>query len=115
MTSPARPVNTHKHYHAHVYFDSETLEFATELCTTASEKFPVKMGRVHEKPVGPHTMWSCQLLFNYKSFDALIPWLDENRKGLTVFVHPLTGDDIVDHTELATWLGDEVALDLTGL
>jgi DOPA 4,5-dioxygenase len=115
MSSPKRPVNHYKHYHAHVYFDAETIEFARHLCTKASENFAVQMGRVHIKPVGPHTMWSCQLLFNHKDFDALIPWLDDNRDDLSVFVHPLTGDDLFDHTELATWLGEEVELDLTGL
>lgn len=113
MSSPNRPVNHFQHYHAHVYFDAETIEFARQLCTKASENFSVKMGRVHEKPIGPHTMWSCQLLFTNKEFDALIPWLDENKDELTVFVHPLTGDDLKDHSELATWLGAEVSLDLT--
>lgn len=113
MSSPNRPINNYKHYHAHVYFDAETIEFARHLCIRASENFSLKMGRVHEQPVGPHTVWSCQLMFSYKEFDALIPWLEENRDTLTVFVHPLTGDDLADHTELATWLGDAVPLDVS--
>ena len=113
MSTPKRPVNDYQHYHAHVYFDADSIDFARDLCTKASENFSLKMGRVHEKPVGPHTMWSCQLLFKNKDFDALIPWLDDNRDGLTVFVHPLTGDDLKDHTDLASWLGDEVALNLS--
>jgi len=44
-----------------------------------------------------------------------VPWLAVNRKGLTVFVHGLSGDDIYDHTELVLWLGESVELDLSVL
>ncbi len=38
-----------------------------------------------------------------------------NRKGLTVFVHGLSGDGMCDHTELVMWLGDSLALNLDAL
>lgn len=114
MTSINRPINVHKQYHAHVYFDKETLPFASELCTLAGKKFGLRVGRVHQKLVGPHTMWSCQILFRHKEFDAFIPWLDDKRGGLSVLVHAVSGDDLIDHTKYAYWLGDAVALDLTG-
>ncbi|MEM6446521.1 MAG: DOPA 4,5-dioxygenase family protein [Cyanobacteria bacterium P01_D01_bin.123] len=107
-----RPVNNYENYHAHVYFDVSSVEFASSLCDEAGELFGVKVGRVHEKTVGPHPRWSCQLAFNNTQFDLLIPWLDKNRDGLTVFVHPLTGDDLEDHTKFASWLGDSVPLNL---
>lgn len=73
------------------------------------------MGRVHKKRIGPHPCWSCQLTFDCQQFDSLIPWLDSKREELTVFVHPLTGDDLEDHTTYAAWLGEEVMLNLRGL
>lgn len=112
MSAIARPVNAHKAYHAHVYFDADTLGFASELCHRAGEKFKLKVGRVHQKNVGPHPRWSCQILFTHKDFDELIPWLDQERQELTVFVHGLTGDDLKDHTDYAYWLGDSVPLNL---
>ena len=115
MSGIKRPVNIHKAYHAHVYFDSETLDFASDLCQQAGSLFALEVGRVHQKPVGPHPQWSCQIIFGNKQFDALVRWLDEHRRGLTILVHALTGDDIKDHTEYAYWLGDSVELDLTGL
>lgn len=115
MNETKRPINIHKGYHAHVYFDNETLEFATELCQKVGEKFGLKVGRVHQKPVGPHTEWSCQIIFSHKSFEELIPWLDEHRGDLNVLVHALTGDDIADHTEYAYWLGNSVDINLEGL
>ncbi len=38
-----------------------------------------------------------------------------NRKGLTVLVHGVTGDDIYDHTELVLWLGESLKLNLDAL
>lgn len=47
-----------------------------------------------------------------EKFAAVIPWLNVHRNGLTVFVHPLTGDDLWDHKHGAMWLGESVPLNL---
>ena len=107
-----RPQNVHSRYHAHVYFDETTTEQARDLCQRAADLFGVAMGRVHQKLVGPHPRWSCQLAFDSKQFDPLIPWLDANRGGLTILVHADTGDDIEDHTTHASWLGEPAPLNL---
>jgi len=99
-------------WHAHVYYDAATLEQASALCELADQQLPVTKGRVHKKPVGPHPMWSCQLSFVPKDFAQVIVWLNERRQGLTVFVHPNTGDALVDHRDHAIWLGDSVRLKL---
>ena len=112
MDTPKRPVNAHKDYHAHVYFDQKTLSFATDLSQQVEERFQLKVGRVHQKPVGPHTRWSFQILFDHHAFDALIPWLDQQRNGLSVLVHAQTGNSYEDHTTHAYWLGDPVDLKL---
>lgn len=108
----ARPQKLYDQYHAHVYFGPGTVAQARALCQEAGERFGVKVGRVHEKLVGPHPHWSCQLAFGRDQFDALIPWLDAHRQGLNVFVHGLTGDDLADHTTHASWLGDPTPLNL---
>ena len=112
MSKVKRPVNRHKAYHAHVYFDESTLALAKQVCLQAGEIHKVKVGRVHEKLVGPHPKWSCQIAFSTSVFDTLIPWLEVNRQGLSVFVHGLTGDDLKDHTEYAYWLGEPEELNL---
>ena len=106
-------VSTIRGYHAHVYFDAETVEQARTLCADAAEQFGVVMGRVHEKPVGPHPMWSCQLAASPEQFAALLPWLALNRDGLIVFSHPETGDDLRDHRDHGIWLGTGLDLDLS--
>jgi aromatic ring-cleaving dioxygenase len=107
------PVNRYPAYHAHVYFGPDTVAQARALCEEAGRRFKVAVGRVHEKLVGPHPQWSCQLAFSAAESDRIIPWLDAHRGGLTVFVHGLTGDDLADHTTHASWLGEEAALDLS--
>ncbi len=100
-------------YHAHIYFDADTVNQARTLCEAAAETFGVAMGHMHERPVGPHPMWSCQLSATPQQFANLLPWLTLNRDGLIVFCHPGTGDHLTDHTEHAIWLGTGLELDLS--
>ena len=102
-------------FHAHIYYDSKTLEQAKILVEKANEKEGIKIGRMHERPVGPHPTWSCQLLFSKEKLTEMIIWLLESRKGLSIFIHPVTGDDVLDHTEYAIWLGQKWDLDLKAL
>ncbi|MGY4491507.1 DOPA 4,5-dioxygenase family protein [Pseudomonas sp. TE3610] len=92
-------------YHAHIYFDASTVDQARALCEEAARQLPVVMGRVHEKLVGPHPEWSCQLAFESQAVVQVLPWLAMNRNGLVVFLHPLSGDELADHRDHAIWMG----------
>ena len=100
-------------YHAHVYFDKSTVEKAQSLCEEAGKRFSVAVGRMHHKPVGPHPSWSCQLAFDRNNHANLLTWLALNRNGLTILIHPLTGNDLLDHTDYAAWMGKPEALNLS--
>jgi DOPA 4,5-dioxygenase len=63
------------------------------------------MGRVHERPVGPHPDWSCQLAFEHEKFADVMLHLALHRDGLVIFTHPNTGNDLADHTRHAIWMG----------
>jgi aromatic ring-cleaving dioxygenase len=104
-----------KGFHAHVYFDASTLEQARALCEQAASRFKLVMGRVHQKPVGPHPDWSCQLAFAPSVFGELVPWLALHQRGLVVFIHPITGNDLVDHRDHAMWMGAVRPLNLSVL
>jgi aromatic ring-cleaving dioxygenase len=106
------PQNLYDRYHAHVYFDAQTLDQAALLCRQAGEKFNLPVGRVHQQPVGPHLAWSCQISFEAAQFEELMDWLEQHRQGLTVLVHGLTGNDLADHTDHAAWLGEPQELNL---
>src|SRR6266571_3694845 len=102
-------------YHAHVYFDAADRERAQRLCAEADRTFGLSVGRMHDKPVGPHPRGSCQLAFGTGQLGEVIPWLILNRRGLTVFAHALTGDALKDHTDHVLWLGPSETLDLSAL
>lgn len=102
-------------FHAHVYFGPDTVAQARALCAAAAQAFDLQMGRVHERAVGPHPDWSCQLAFSAALFGEVVPWLAMNRGDLVVFVHPITGDDLVDHRDRAIWMGAVRPLDLAAL
>ncbi|OUS32989.1 4,5-dioxygenase [Rhodobacterales bacterium 56_14_T64] len=100
-------------YHAHVYFDANSVEQARTLCQAAADTFDVPMGHMHQKNVGPHPMWSCQLTASPAQFAELLPWLALNRKSLIVFAHPDTGDHLANHRDHGIWLGTGLDLDLS--
>lgn len=108
-----KQIETIRGYHAHVYFEAESLEIAKALCTKAAELFGVKMGHLHERPVGPHPMGSCQLGATPAQFSQLLPWLALNRQGLIIFAHPETGQELADHRDHGIWLGTGLTLDLS--
>lgn len=105
-------ISSIKNYHAHVYFTESTVEQAQELCQEAGKLFSVTVGRMHQKKVGPHPCWSCQLAFNRHNHTDLLTWLALNRTGLTILIHPLSGNDLLDHTDYALWMGEPQVLNL---
>jgi DOPA 4,5-dioxygenase len=111
MTEPAQIES----FHAHVYYDAETKPVAARIREAVEGRFTVEMGRWHDKPVGPHPMWSYQIAFAADLFAEIVPFLALNREGLTVFVHPNTGDALTDHTAHVMWLGDSQVLDVSML
>jgi len=102
-------------FHAHVYFGPDTVEQARSLCLAAAQRFQLVMGRVHEKPVGPHPDWSRQLAFAPDQFAAVVPWLAFHRRGLIVFIHPVSDNQLLDHRDRAMWMGEVRPLDLSVL
>ena len=105
------------HYHAHVYYDPlKTRDHAERLRARIAEEFPqVKLGRWHDELVGPHTRSMYQVAFPSGLLASFLPWLMLNRDGLTVLLHPETGDELRDHTAHAAWLGGELPLRLDAL
>src|SRR5215470_195508 len=97
-------------WHAHVYFDPASRDAAWALRERIEKAFDIQMGRFHEKPVGPHPRFSYQVHFKNEQLAPLVSWLTLNRGGLTVLVHPNTGEDLEDHRDRAMWLGEQVPL-----
>ncbi len=100
-------------YHAHVYFGEETRDNAWALREKIETEFQdIDMGRFWEKNVGPHPRWSFQVAFHEKDFTKIVSWLMKNRSGLTIFLHPQTGNDLIDHRDYPLWMGECLDLKL---
>lgn len=104
-------------WHAHVYFDGPTRDAAWALRQTITERLGsiVQIGRFHERPVGPHPMWSFQIEIAPHDFAQVMSWLALNHGSLDVFAHPNTGHQLRDHRDSAIWIGHSQVLKLEAL
>ena len=103
-----------RHYHAHVYYDpASSRDRAERLRQRMAAAFPAAtLGRWHDELVGPHLQSMYQIAFPCTLLPSFLPWLMLNRDGLTILLHPGTGDAYADHTEHAAWLGKTLPLRL---
>ena len=113
-TSPIVDPAIVQDYHAHIYYDpATTRERAARLREQVAASFPeAKIGRWHDELVGPHLASMYQIAFPCRMLASFLPWLMLNRDGLTILLHPGTGDAYADHTAHAAWLGGMLPLKL---
>ena len=69
----------------------------------------VLVGKMYDKGVGPHPKPQFEIQF----LASAVPNIDRilRATGLTSLIHPLTDDDLADHTTLAMWIGEPLPLD----
>ncbi|KAK4556054.1 hypothetical protein LTR86_006750 [Recurvomyces mirabilis] len=116
-TSFADPITngTRAGFDVHIYFMQSVpseVTFATELWERIRREFPeLRIYRVWDRPLGPHPIAMFEVnLHTPEQFGAFVPWLVINRGPLSALVHPNTGDDVRDHTQRATWMGQPIPL-----
>ncbi len=114
MSTPdPQPLAAIGSFHAHVYFDGPAQrETAMALRGQIGARFRLRLGTVHDRPIGPHARAMYQISFDVATFGNFVPWLMLNRQGLTVLVHPNTRDERSDHLVHALWMGE--VLDIVG-
>jgi aromatic ring-cleaving dioxygenase len=102
-------------YHAHIYFTPEQRAAAEHLRQRFStEPGVLFVGRMTEGKAGPHPIPQYEVHFRESSLTAVQETI--RASGLRALVHPLTDDDVADHTSLGEWIGGEpLELDLTTL
>ncbi|SEM20135.1 DOPA 4,5-dioxygenase [Pseudoxanthomonas sp. GM95] len=105
-TLPAKPraYTDVKSYHAHIYFDDDTYAKAALIRRWTIERFPVELGNWNLEPRGPHVTPSFYFGFTNDLLPVLVPWLQLNSLGLTILLHPNTGDERADHLYYALWV-----------
>ncbi len=101
-------------YHAHIYYTADSRGAAAELrdrfCAMPEICF---VGRMTDGPAGPHPMPQYEVHFTAAARDAVVALIEPS--GLRALVHPLTQDDLADHTSLGQWIGEPVTLDVSVL
>ena len=114
MTDPDAP------WHAHIYFSEEERPAAetlrqtfTRMSDTAAGPQILFVGRMAEGKVGPHPIPQYEVHFLEASRAAVVAAILAT--GLRALVHPLTDDDLADHTRLGIWIGEPLELDLATL
>jgi aromatic ring-cleaving dioxygenase len=113
-------MNAQNPWHAHVYYDQESWDTAQllhqqfcEMMATGSLAGLVMVGQMYDRGVGPHPKPQFELQFHESAVRRITGIL--KLTGLTSLIHPLTDDDLADHTTLAQWIGQPLPLDETVL
>lgn len=98
-------------YHIHIYFDQNdpTELFAAPWVASKIEQlFPEFVrGRYDVGVVGPHVAKNIEIDLKAEGFGPVLQWLQMNSLGLSILVHPETGDDLVDHLESSIWVNEK--------
>lgn len=107
-------------YHAHIYFSEQERAAAEALRDhfrrrreAGDEPRILFVGRMTEGKAGPHPIPQYEIHFGESARAGVIAAIEAS--GLTALVHPLTDDDLADHTTLGHWIGAPLALDLATL
>jgi len=104
-------------YHAHVYCTPEQRVAAEalreRLLRQADAGVLRYVGRLAGGPIGPHPLPQFEVHFTEAALKPVAAIIAST--GLTALIHPLTDDDLADHTENARWIGEPLELDLAAL
>jgi aromatic ring-cleaving dioxygenase len=101
-------------FHAHIYYEPNQRPAADRLLQRlAQSNFVLFAGELRDEPVGPHPKAQFEVHFREDAVAQVIALIKET--GLTALVHPLTDDDLADHTSLGQWIGAPLPLDLSVL
>jgi aromatic ring-cleaving dioxygenase len=102
-------------FHAHIYFSDEDRAAAEALRDHFIGVQPrvLFVGRMMDEGVGPHPISQYEVHFLEGARPEVVAAIEAS--GLRALVHPLTDDDLADHTSLAHWIGEPLELDVTVL
>ena len=101
-------------FHAHIYYEPNQRPAADRLLQRlAQSNFVLFAGELRDEPVGPHPKAQFEVHFREDAVPQIVALIKET--GLTALVHPLTDDDLADHTSLGQWIGAPIPLDLSVL
>ena len=103
-----KSVNNIRGYHIHIYYDQNDpqSEFTAQgLSQAVINTFDEENLIRHEVGVvGPHINPNIELDIKPDAFGKILQYLQMNNYGLSIVVHPETGDVTKDHLENSIWI-----------
>lgn len=107
-------------YHAHIYYEAHDRGGAERLHRRFADAKGggafadvLFVGEMRDANLGPHPKPQFEVHFLARVLPAVVALI--RASGLTALVHPLTDDDLADHTSLGEWIGEPLPLDLSVL
>jgi DOPA 4,5-dioxygenase len=102
-------------FHAHIYYSAKDRAAAEALHEefVAGRPLVLFVGQMTDSGVGPHPIPQYEVHFLENARAEVVAVIEAS--GLRALVHPLTDDDLADHTDLAFWIGEPVELDISVL
>ena len=98
------------YYHFHLYYEIKDITLSAKLRTKFSQAFDVEVGRLWDRPIGPHPVGSCHVKVPIKLFEKVSAWFLKNRNGVDLFIQPISEDDIADYKDNIMWIGKSYKL-----
>jgi aromatic ring-cleaving dioxygenase len=106
------PTSEISEFHAHVYFTPETRPHAARLRERLLENESLKIYTMSDGPRGPHLVTMFGVDIPKAELPEVLGFLMLNHGDLPVLIHPVTANEVEDHTIHALWLGPPQPLDL---
>jgi aromatic ring-cleaving dioxygenase len=115
---PNRP--DHAPWHAHIYYEAATRARAMaanqqlrEAMAAGRSPRVLFVGSLKDGKAGPHPVPQFEIHFTRDALADVRAFIEAS--GFTALIHPLTDDDLADHTTLAEWIGTPLEMDLSTL
>lgn len=116
VNSELLPSGFLREFDAHIYYDEKNQEEVSQLRMKLIESFKtpeVFIGPMINRPIGPHPQAMFEVNFSVDQFSDVVLWLMQEHGNISILIHRLTGNDYIDHTREALWLGQTLPLDFS--
>jgi|SRR5690606_16598656 len=98
--------------HAHIYYESDSRDRAARFRDKIVSEFGdrVRVSRLVDRPIGPHPVPMFEVDFRSDLLEEITPLFEREREGLSILVHPVSEEEVLDHIERAVWFGAKLPL-----
>lgn len=104
-------------FHCHVYYHSHNRDSANSLREAVLQLAGgrLQVSTLSDGTRGPHVMPMFGIHFKPQDLPEVLGFLMKNHGPHSVLLHPETGNELLDHTHHAFWLGEKMPLNLAVL